>query len=112
MSGIYIPGMEMPTMPENIKQAEKVPYIDVRIFADGSAVTSKGERPYYTEYEAVPVPSHGRMVDADAIMARLNENGKRVFGVDGIPECSARSVVADYVESAPTIIPADKEGEG
>lgn len=49
MSGIYIKGMEMPTMPEAIEQGRKVPYIDVRIFADGTAVTSKGERPYYTQ---------------------------------------------------------------
>lgn len=63
MSDILIKGMEMPTMPETFKQGERVPYIDVRIFADGTAVTSKCERPYYTQYSAVPIPPHGRLID-------------------------------------------------
>lgn len=44
-----------------------------------------------------------RLIDADAIIARLHENSKQAFGTDDIPECSAMSVVEDYVDSAPTI---------
>ena len=99
MSGIYIPGMEMPKMLAGIKQGDKVPYIDVRIFADGSAVTSKGERPYFTEYKAVPVPDHGRLIDADALRHTY-------YHAPSFPNlCKA-------INEAPTVIPASKEEEG
>lgn len=59
----------------------------------------------------IPVPPHGRLIDADAIMTKLKETSKHVFGDDSIPECSALSIVADYIETAPTVIPAESEGE-
>lgn len=59
----------------------------------------------------IHVPPHGRLGDLDAIMTKLNETSKRVFGNDSVPECSSLSIVADYIEAAPTIIPADKEAD-
>lgn len=73
MADLLIKGMDMPPMPETFKQAERVPYIDVRIFADGTAVTSTGESPYYTQYSAVPVPPHGRLVDWDEVEKCIEE---------------------------------------
>ena len=56
-----------------------------------------------------PVPPHGRLIDADLIMDKLKESCRTVFGDDDdIPECSGLSIVADYIESAPTIIPAEE----
>lgn len=96
---VYIKGMEMPTMPENIGQGENIPYIDVRIFADGSAVTSKNERPYYTQFAAVPVPDHGDLIDRDETMnAILEERGE-----------DYSAWYAEIVNEMPTILAADKE---
>lgn len=59
----------------------------------------------------VLVPPHRRLGDLDAIMIKLNETSKRVFGNDSVPECSSLSIVADYIDAAPTIIPASMEDE-
>lgn len=95
---VYIKGMEMP------KEGDLIV-----IRPDGKAyyVSAKPQNAY--EGDAVPVPSHGRLIDADVIMTKLNETSRRVFGNDGVPECSALSIVADYIEAAPTIIPANEE---
>lgn len=70
---ILIKGMEMPQMPATMQQGEGVPYIDIRLFADGSAVITKGERPYFTIYNVIPVPPHGRLIDADAFAAEMKK---------------------------------------
>ena len=101
--GIYIKGMEMPKMPESFTQAEKVPYVDVRVFADGTAVTSKGERPYYTNYSAIPVPPHGRLIDADAFLAKVKE--------DPLFPLVERYGMSSVIEAQPTIIPAEEVQE-
>ena len=44
-----------------------------------------------------------RLIDADALVLRLDDAGKRAFGTDGIPECSSLSLVRDYVDTAPTV---------
>lgn len=64
----------------------------------------------------VPVPEHGRLIDADAF-ERLECNG-----CDGACEalpCDCTNCDAECrcdfmldIHAAPTIIPADKEGEG
>ena len=121
MADILIKGMDMPTMPETFKQAESVPYIDVRIFADGTAVTSKGERPYYTQYSAVPIPPHGRLIDADRALGRmwnalyaLEDKREEQHGLDVMERANIQDgfeagqrVVAD----APTVIEASEDGE-
>ncbi len=92
MSGIYIAGMEMP--------AEG--FVDVRIKCNGTAAHSTGEPPYFRVYEAVPVPDHGRLIDADAFVP----SDGYLFS-DGRLYVSTKSV-----NEAPTIIPADKERNG
>ena len=52
---------------------------------------------------AIPIPDHGRLIDADALMEHL------VFiPFDG---GNLPAIYASYVRNAPTIIPADKEDE-
>lgn len=99
---VLIKGMEMPTMPKTFKQAEKVPYIDVRIFADGTAVTSKRERPYYTQYIAIPVPPHGRLIDADEVMERIAH--------DTPLSSTYERVTRRYIDTSPTIIEEEVQG--
>lgn len=63
---------------------------------------------------AVPVPEHGRMIDADALKAKQQEDADLFINAVSLAEKSRRdealNAVANIV-NAPTIIPADKEGE-
>ena len=68
----------------------------------------------------VPVPPHGRLIDADALMNEMDkqENAMYEHGREfsfsfksGGDVCTAWYNVEMMVEDAPTIIPADKEGK-
>lgn len=99
---VLIKGLEMPIMPKSLTQGEAVPYIDVRIFADGNAVTSKGERPYYTEYSAVPVPTpHGRLIDADVLYDKLRMCLKTITYVSS-------DTFTQAVDMTPTVIESEE----
>lgn len=110
MSGIYIPGMEMPTEG----------FVEILIRDDGTVLqTGQSYRvdgtDYYTPYvgempviyKAIPVPDHGRLIDADALpYTRLyKENWIKGAGRE------APAVWKEDVDSAPTIIPASGGNE-
>ena len=103
MADILIRGISLPVMPEIMKQGENVPYIDVRVFADGSAVTSKGDHPYYAEHTAKELPPHGRLIDADKLERGMRQMAKHQTGErqQGILGC------CETIRLAETIIPAD-----
>lgn len=79
--GLYIKGMEMP---------KEGCHHMICIYADGTVST--GGR----VYKAVPVPPHGRLIDADALTFEDDYYGWRDKKV---------------VNAAPTIIPASEDGE-
>ena len=54
--GVYINGMEMPTKGYRL----------ILIHADGTVQSTDGET------TAIPVPPHGRLIDADALLMRIN----------------------------------------
>lgn len=90
---ILIKGMEMP----------KEKKITLTIFPDGRVYKNNGERLRgYGEdcipWKAVPVPSHGRLIDADAMRAQM-------------PPCYTMEEIVKAFKNAPTIIPASEEGE-
>lgn len=87
MSDILIKGMEMPKDGYHHM---------ICIYADGTVST--GGR----VYRAVPVPPHGRMIDADALIDDVRRNSESYFADDFAHE---------WVDKAPTIIPASEEGE-
>lgn len=115
--GVYIKGMEMP----------KDKAIAVVIHPDGTAYTAEMVAGTCTEYladcAAVSVPPHGRLIDVDALVERI----------DGIRDCSdmifkpndkickipedckgckwaqTKDCIQRMVENAPTIIPAEEE---
>lgn len=101
MTGIYIKGMEMPT--------EQYGKMVITLYPNGHVAEYIGD--IGRVWEAVPVPAHGRLIDADALMgvirahdypltAHFNSTDNGMFTL-GIQQA---------VDEAPTIIPAE-EGE-
>ena len=86
--GVYISGLEIPPKGKGA----------VVILCSSGAVYSGGQK----VGTAVPVPPHGRLIDADALKIStavpLNWKPYRYAHIDNI-------------EAAPTIIPASEEGE-
>ncbi len=98
MSGIYIPGMETPNKKNGAV---------LIIYPDGKCAFEDGKT-----YQAITVSDHGRMIDADALSAKLNMMLAMAFGEGNTAYHFAYRSLGKVVENAPTIIPADKEGEG
>ena len=111
---VYIKGMEMPS------GCAECP-LEMYYFNTGETrcrVTNKTLETSYrpTSYEKrdsdcplIPVPDHGRLVDADALIKKTAENMDEAKKADNYDWWNACSVVGDFVMDAPTIIPADKE---
>ena len=114
MSGIYIPGMEMP------KNCHDCPLCFFRrCLADGVDLTEKETRPHAERREActlIPVPEHGRLGDLDAIVGEIQN------AIDNISysylyktreaQCARErgmEFAKDIVLYAPTVIPPSKE---
>ena len=108
MSGIYI-SMEM---PENCHECELV---DVLVncpcrmmpcdeFWGNSSLAVEGHK----DCPLIPVPDHGRLIDGDALS---EEHRKRAYETNG-GSYQFHITAKAWVDEAPTIIPADKEGEG
>lgn len=98
---VYIKGMEMPKSPVLF-----CIHPDGKVFAD-----LEGN---WREYKAVLVPPHGRLIDRDALRQAMYHEA---FETDSPMQkwdsgCWIRYKMFEQMEeSAPTIIPADKEGE-
>ena len=103
---VLIKGMEMP----------KEGFIEIIIRDDGTVQqTGQSYRidgtDYYTPYvgemptmfEAVEVPPHGRLIDANALFEEIY----KAWGITA--DASDCSVLMQLINDAPTIIPADKE---
>lgn len=62
----------------------------------------------------VPVQPHGRLIDADALDDILADQSEDTYNRTHAQRSWERALSAmrDYLDDAPTIIPADKEGEG
>lgn len=101
MSGIYIHGMEMPKAGAYICELgvldENTAVLTVCTPIDKSQIS----------YKLVPVPPHGRLIDADALMERFSYSPGDTRE-DMIWIRAARRIIIE----ATTIIPADKEEEG
>lgn len=87
--GVYIKGMEMP---------KDGCHHMICIYADGTVST--GGRVYM----AVPVPPHGRLIDADAAYDSIAEVEHAGNYVD-------MDAVGIGIDDTPTVIPADEDGE-
>ena len=94
--GIYLPNMEMPTSPVLF-----CIHPDGQVFAD----LEGGWR----EYNAIPVPPHGDLIDRDAYEKLLRGLGSRDYRREKGTICDAIKFLHPHY--APVIIPASKEGE-
>ena len=90
MSGIYIKGVEMPTKGYRL----------ILVHADGTVQTTDGET------TAIPVPPHGKLIDANAL-ARFLLN--KYWDSSWVSSSVLDRFVSE-IATAPTIIPAN-EGE-
>ena len=106
MSGIYIKGMEMPydcpvcplshwNAVGNFTGCE----IKKRFFSPAEMLESG--RPSFCPL--VPVPDHGRLIDADALDADLEKQDMTTGEWDTI------GFSISEIDNAPSVIPADKE---
>ena len=94
---ILIKGMEMPTNGE---------LLCINIYPDGKVCISLDLNCKQIA-AAVPVPPHGRLIDAD----KLNKKPKKCFWVeDGASPKSEWFICASDLFDTPTVIPASKEG--
>ena len=79
---VYIKGMEMPK--------DGVYWCEIGVTGEIAMITIHGED--RKSFPLIPVPDHGRLIDADALLA------------------TERETFEDYhISEAPTIIPADEE---
>ena len=110
MSGIYIPGMEM---PDRCYACPMCSDTDCCGISHGSYIEYRGldvevaidHRPDWCPL--IPVPDHGRLIDADALLKDIaptdedEDNGAKLL----------MNVFCQVVKTRPTIIPADgKDG--
>ena len=98
---ILIEGMEMP------KNCEIIIRID-----------EKGEVYVYDQYptkiyKAIPVPPHGRLIDADLFSKVLKGRAAEEWNqhISPLSWSYAYECLIDTVGLTPTVIPADKDGE-
>ena len=109
--GVYIKGLKMP----------KEGFVEVLIRDDGTVQqTGQSYRldgtDYYTPYvgempvvyKAVPVPPHGRLIDADALKEAFCDN---CFADEKPMECPEPCIDMRILLEAPTIIPTEPPKE-
>ena len=87
MSGVYIKGLEMP---------EPGTVLAIKVYSNGLA-TVWDKKVGWKQHPAIPVPDHGRLIDADNL-CKLCEN------------LVGHSVTPNEIMRVSTIIPASKGG--
>ena len=106
---VLIKGMEMPTSCDDCRLNNGISCYAVLEYTEDGVVGRTDDRPDWCPL--VPVQPHGRLIDADALKAKQQEDADLFIGsrVDIKRRDEALNAVANIV-NAPTIIPAE-EGE-
>ena len=94
---VLIEGMEMPT--------EEYGSMTITIYPNGSVMEYIGDIGRSLGY-AVPVPPHGRLIDADAYEALIRGLGNREYRRENGTICDAIKFLHPYY--TPTIIEAEE----
>ena len=107
---VLINGIEMPKGTDEHR---------LIIRANGQVIIDK--KTYWEEAKAVPVPPHGRLIDADALSKSFEKTANYYYEHNsevsssfwsGGEICTEWYAVEDLLENAPTIIEADPAEEG
>ena len=108
--GVYIKGMEIPKSCLDCKvhyvwgSGRPQCLINGEFIDDPNAYKQKR----LEECPLIPVPDHGRLIDADALTREQGfHDYKYVSGLVYVSVCE----VVGLINAAPAIIPADREGE-
>ena len=110
--GVYIKGMEMP------KDCDSCPMLDdngdyptciLTWTSHGYNWNPFGQR--MPDCPLVPVPPHGRLIDADALDKTMQFIGEAEAQIYGSQSWGFAMKCRKALCDAPTIIPASKEGE-
>ena len=100
---ILIKGMEMP---------KEGSWVTLRLFPDGQCFLYSwcgNDFDFMEHVTAVPVPPHGRLIDADLLKERVT---KRLYASNHGSMAEAYfAALIDLIDTAPTIIPASEEAE-
>ena len=97
---ILIEGMEMP---------KKGSWISLRVFPDGQCFLYSwcgNDFDFMEHLTAVPVPPHGRLIDADAVIDLVMQYCPDDDGVCSKAGADLRELL-DEIENLPTVIPAE-----
>ena len=111
---VYIKGMEMPQTCRDCPLEQ--PYDGYNCAINKKSYSwALSDRP--SDCPLIPVPPHGRCIDADALAKMLGITDmdcyKCAWGNYGFCRRGGDfSGACEAIEAAPTIIPASKEGEG
>lgn len=110
MSGVYIKGMEMP----KICLACQLAYDSCSCILTGERFYKHGEdfdpgEKRLANCPLIPVPEHGRLIDADDVALQIDEWMDSVGTVMIGHGMSYYGELLGCIEDAPTIIPEEKE---
>lgn len=97
--GIYITGIEM---PKDGNFVELLIWADGHVTKTGDSYIAEDGRAYYQPctfeyFQAIPVPPHGRLIDADELIERAYRL-----------KLDSRELIVEMINNAPTIIPASE----
>ena len=105
--GVYLPNMEMPKP----KLADMATIYNAYILVDpngrAAIVVDNEDGLDSTEYSLVPVPKHGRCIDADALVRELNSIRASFGSANGLVE-GGLNIAVSTVNGRPTIIQAEE----
>ena len=120
---VYIKGMEMPTTGLYFVSVDNTGGRDKTIMTVERMLCIRDLRQIVGSFELVPVPPHGRLIDADALMknkeipkhgrlidadALLNHLDHCMFPSDMVTT-RAISMATNWIKEAPTVIPAEEK---
>ena len=107
---VYVKNMEMP------KEGEY--HMTLYVCSDGSAYIDVASFPVDEDrFEAIPVPPHGRLIDADVLAEKHTKLAYELRGANYDfhtyelrgANCNFHMTACAWVNSSPTIIPASEE---
>ena len=107
--GIYLPNMELPTSCRSCRFAGlggRRCELNVCMFTGESQPTLSQER--MSTCPLVPVPPHGRLIDADANIAVMMRVLNAPYTDHGIIETAMIKACIKMFEEAPTVIEAEE----